>query len=440
MGGFVFDFEESFLTEPRPFAAGIDRLCLTPRGIKLLAQCGQLPVVSERDIADKSKIDEIGKLLACIQASWMVVQVCTRLGVGLPVTLLEVGAISHVLCALIVYALWWHKPRKIGEPTVLKGEWAGPLAAFMMMSSQVGQDQMLPGFRVAGEQSEIAGLKFYTDFCEDEYRSQREAGEDISQDQQPTSHEFRIRSRSWLPQLEQIDSNHELLREDEDPQSKLMRRRWKLACEAIERYPAVRRMLRRPLNGANRKMENALAAYPEMPKKMKRSMPEEKMTEAAKDWWECGSQHLVTAVASNWPHDGLMRTTGGLVVGATLWFASIAFSAIYIAAWDADFPSSIEAWLWRSSAVYVAFSGLLWACLHIVAELSARLWWMWYNIMSGDASEVVMASITVVCTICGCMYLFARAFLMIEAFMCLRSLTVASYVVPSWTQGIPHVG
>ena len=84
---------------------------------------------------DKSKVDELGKLLACTQVTWMVVQVCTRLGLRLPVTLLEVTAVSHVVCALVLYALWWHKPRKVDEPTVLTGDWVRPLAAFMLMGS-----------------------------------------------------------------------------------------------------------------------------------------------------------------------------------------------------------------------------------------------------------------------------------------------------------------
>ena len=86
---------------------------------------------------DKSKFDELGKLLACTQVTWMAVQVCTRLLLHLPVTLLEVTAVSRIVCALVLYALGWHKPRKVDEPTVLTGEWVRPLAAFMLMCSLI---------------------------------------------------------------------------------------------------------------------------------------------------------------------------------------------------------------------------------------------------------------------------------------------------------------
>jgi hypothetical protein len=89
----------------------------------------------------------------------MVVQVCTRLGLRLPVTLLEVTAVSHVVCVLVLYALWGHKPRKVDEPTVLTGDWVRSLAAFMLICSHESEGQILPGFHLKGEHSEIAGLK-----------------------------------------------------------------------------------------------------------------------------------------------------------------------------------------------------------------------------------------------------------------------------------------
>ena len=116
----------------------------------------------EEEILDKSKVDELGKLLACTQVTWMIVHVCTRLRMQLPVTTLEVTAVSHVMCALVLYTLWWHKPRKVDEPTILSGEWVGPLAALMLMCSRESKDQMLPDYQLKSEHSEMAGLKVVT--------------------------------------------------------------------------------------------------------------------------------------------------------------------------------------------------------------------------------------------------------------------------------------
>jgi hypothetical protein len=72
------------------------RLTLTARGVALLAKCNRLPDVSEKDILDKSKANNLAKALVVIQASWMLLQTLGRVVVGLPVTLLEVNTMAHV--------------------------------------------------------------------------------------------------------------------------------------------------------------------------------------------------------------------------------------------------------------------------------------------------------------------------------------------------------
>ena len=50
---------------------------------------------------------------------------------GLEATQLEINTLGHVFCALIIYMLWWHKPRLVKEPTTLAGDWVGPLCAYI---------------------------------------------------------------------------------------------------------------------------------------------------------------------------------------------------------------------------------------------------------------------------------------------------------------------
>lgn len=430
MGGFVFDFDQSFSPEAPPFATGIERLSLTPQGVKLLALCGCLPEVTKRELADKSKVDELGKLLACVQAGWMLVQVCARLAMRLPVTLLEVTTVGHVMCALLLYALWWHKPRNVGEPTVLTGEWTSRMAAFMVVSSQVGQEQMLPGYRVEKDQSEISGLKFFVEPNAEAVGSRNDAA----------IPSYLVRSKTGMPKVHVVQPDNEMFDEDEIQQNELTQNRWQLACRAIQDWPAVRRLLHHPRTEPNTKFELALAAYPEMPSRCRRMHDTEKSSESRSPWLECNTRNLVTAVASNWPHDGLLRTTNGLAIGATLWVASIAFSGVHIAAWHASYPSRAEAWLWRSASLYIGFSGALWAVLHVLAEVWPRLWWIWYDIMCGDAPRGRVTVVLIICGICGCSYLFSRAFLIVEAFASLRSLPAAAYLVPQWTLSVPHFG
>ena len=73
-GGFVFEIDED---NHQPFlpVGCPKRLALTARGMALLARCGLLPEVSEAEITDKSKANDVAKALVLLQASWMLVQV-----------------------------------------------------------------------------------------------------------------------------------------------------------------------------------------------------------------------------------------------------------------------------------------------------------------------------------------------------------------------------
>lgn len=418
MGGFVIDTYDSTKQTNADYANGISRLSLTPKGMLLLAKCNHLPRIPKEDILDKSKTDELGKMMACAQVTWIVIQVCARLGLRLPVTILEVTTVSHVICALVLYALWWYKPRKVKEPTVLSGDWVQPLAAFMLMCSPESEGQTLPGFRLDDEHSEIACLRLMRSGA---------AGVEASD------------AYSFMYKRDGIGTSRLPPQESELVCSATTHARWRLARDAIASYSAVRDIFRCPLDEQGQKYALALQAYPEMPSRCRRENFAEKGTGTAASWLECDTQHLVVASASNWPHDGLLRTTSGLWIGACLWLVSIIYSGIHIAAWEAAFPTKIEAWLWRGAAMYVAFSGLLWASVHVLAQFSARLWWAWYDVMSGDSSRWVSWSIKISCAICGLAYVLARANLIVEAFISLRLLPAAAYITPEWTLGVPHV-
>ena len=122
MGGFVIDLEDLKTDDETPFIPGQRYLTLTPRGVQLLAECGLLPDISPKEISERSKTDGIGKALAIMQASWLLVQVINRLIAKLPVTLLEINTLGHVGCAFGTYILWWRKPGWLNYPTRLHGD------------------------------------------------------------------------------------------------------------------------------------------------------------------------------------------------------------------------------------------------------------------------------------------------------------------------------
>lgn len=78
------------------------------------------PDLDARDIKDRSKSDSFAKLFAVAQSTWLLVNVLGRAGHHLPVTPIEIVTLGYVVCALIIYALWWSKPKDVMVPLVIR--------------------------------------------------------------------------------------------------------------------------------------------------------------------------------------------------------------------------------------------------------------------------------------------------------------------------------
>lgn len=74
---------------------------------------------NRRIIGDRSKADGLVKLVTCLQASWMFMQCVVRKTIGLPVTLLEFHVTIQVVCAVVMYGIWWYKPCNAHEPVLV---------------------------------------------------------------------------------------------------------------------------------------------------------------------------------------------------------------------------------------------------------------------------------------------------------------------------------
>ena len=150
------------------------------------------------------------------------------------------------------------------------------------------------------------------------------------------------------------------------------------------------------------------------------------------------AEELLVQRVHNWPSDDLLRNVGGLTVGMILWLASFAYGAIHATAWNNHFPTTTEKWLWRSSAVYISFCGGLWIILNYVAQKCRPINAFWEKWMDGGTKWYHDLLIGSSVLICGSAYLLARAFIVIEAFLGIRSLPADAYTTASWSQVFPH--
>ena len=135
MGGYAFDLSKS----PAFIPGSPKRITITPAGVSFLAMRAPeiLPELSRAQIDDKSKGSGIAKTIVCVQALWFCLQCVAHAAGPLPFSLLEVIPFSHAILTLVTYCFWWRKPLNISEPTLLRGDSAMSLCAYMWMASKM---------------------------------------------------------------------------------------------------------------------------------------------------------------------------------------------------------------------------------------------------------------------------------------------------------------
>ena len=368
MGGLVFESPIESDSQQEGVHIRPQRFTITARGALLLAKCGRLPDIDLVDIKDKSKADGLAKALVLIQALWMLFQTAGRLFARVPISLLEVNTFGHILIAFVIYVLWWHKPREVYEPTILRGDWVNELAAYMYISSRISNTEPSRKLQLRSRiKPDLANL-VYDEQDQLFYRS--------SNQERSTSAE--------------------------------------LAARSVKTYPAIR---------ARFELSEYDSPLPDPNTRQLRPVIEQ----------------LVEQYATDWPSDHLLPGLGGEVMGMALWFTSIAYGGVHLAAWNEYFPSASERTMWRASSIYISFSGLLWFLLNVSAFLSrwANEWWD--RFADGRQRWFEYAVLGVVATVCAVAYIMARLFLVVDAAASLRQMPVQAYTTPDWSVMIPHL-
>ncbi|EMD85201.1 hypothetical protein COCC4DRAFT_66490 [Bipolaris maydis ATCC 48331] len=401
MGGFALDLDSTGRRSSTLFK-DVTRLTLTAKGVLLLAKCGHIVEISLEEIKDKNKADGLAKLLVCIQAGWMIVQVISRTAVGLPTTLLEVHVVAHVVCALVMYILWWHKPRQVASPTILKGDLM-PLIAYMYMASRMSGKQpqgKLAIFRSATP--ELAKLAYFEDENVTSYMcSNRES---LNTTCLPTAGRLRPRPNIQIANQEaETASCNSPMEATSELQS--------LAEKAIKLYPVLKGQF-----------------HPVFETEC--SEPSYKIPEVTE---------LVQPYAIDWPNDGLLRRTQSLVMGMVLWGASMAYGGIHVAAWNYFFSTRLEQLFWRMSSVWVTFCAAFWLVTNLLAHVFPLIDRIWNAYNQRTLSVLSTAFITTLCVLCGVSYIASRAYIVIEAFVSIREVPRGVYETPTWSQVFPHL-
>src|SRR5207248_1606571 len=75
--------------------------------------------ITKEELEDKSKGDIFVKAIAIVQISWATLQIIARAARKLPISQLELAVLAFAACAVVIYGLYWTKPKGIRCTTTI---------------------------------------------------------------------------------------------------------------------------------------------------------------------------------------------------------------------------------------------------------------------------------------------------------------------------------
>jgi hypothetical protein len=88
---------------------------LSFKDFKALLDAGKIdkPLVTERELKDRTKNDTLSKALVVLQTTWFIFQCIARWNADLPLAELEVVTLGFAVLNAVTYAVWWNKPQGV---------------------------------------------------------------------------------------------------------------------------------------------------------------------------------------------------------------------------------------------------------------------------------------------------------------------------------------
>ena len=79
----------------------------------------KLPYISKEELDDKSKGNSFIKAIALFQIIWATIQIIVRAVRNIAISQLELAVIAFATCAVIIYLLYWSKPKSVSTVTTI---------------------------------------------------------------------------------------------------------------------------------------------------------------------------------------------------------------------------------------------------------------------------------------------------------------------------------
>lgn len=437
-------------------------LSITAEGARLLSFLDRLPDIEDGQVRDKSKADGLAKFLVVVQAGWMIIQCIARVQQDLPVTLLEINTIGHVICAFALYMLWWSKPLDIKDPHVIeRNPELDPCIALMWMCSPISSDK-------ADEISEIRCLAYKPEqsIVSPTIRI-KDNGPELREIAIPKSHRTHLSvgsvgardPRKFIGPLHEIQVGAEHNRSSFTPFDHHVSYVYQCERVATEHEEFFRLQ-----EQGNYCLQHTRAYCRRGFSDCKNHDP---LSARAIQRWKLANEvieKLWTESKNREPYDNFFFThsTLGIFVGEPIYmadhipnfpgfsflgsvnvqrdilktvvaFAGAAYGGLHLAAWNDYFPTQVERIMWISCSCATGLTGFVLAIFflatnkiagleaaesHVRSSKKFRFFWKWMLIP---------------------LFMTARIFIVVEAFICLRRQPEAVYKTPEWSNYFPHL-
>jgi hypothetical protein len=438
MGGMAF---EDNSPEDQQFMQGSRRrMPLTLDMLKWLANHRPhlIPDISREQIEDKSKSDWLAKLLTCWQASYFCAQCAFRLSQRLSVTVLELNVFAHAVCALLLFLIWWDKPRDVHEPSAITSEEALDLCACISHSETVWSSISFDGvfhpppiekcFMIARPTNFTARRKNRLSVAinsGEEFSTARGHYNHFVTVMGPVEYDYlMIRDTYWrlMPRPHSVVSDEAAVTLTGRDIGRLVRV-YRSLTETPLLLQSIKSVLR-PMKSGNtildyRASHDRISNWTLVDDCLEIFFgPDENSTQAQANYcWLLG--------------------------GVT--FAGACYGGLHLVAWASAFPSRAEAMMWRAASVTILATGP-WCAFITACMIGSR--WTFKLLKSPKlqaTSKIVHCLIKVLINVflvalvflSLLWYVLCRAFIVVECFVLLAHIPETALHVPAWTAYVP---
>lgn len=364
-------------------------------------------------LQNPGKANAIGKTITCVQAMWFCAQCIARLSGSLAVSLLELNTFAHCVSTLLIYIFWWDKPYDVEVHTYVVGNSLD--FSFLLEPQDLDTIWKVPTIYAASDAVSQDVVAYISD----------------SNGNRLVSTKMEVYHIDIAPSIPRIDLGSKIKIRDTDLyisfEGSASILHWLYESPDDERF-----------------WRTVYSAWVESG----RPLPPEPITQTERWFYgrTAGSPDLNADFV-----DQIMMGQLRPKISMIMAFTFMVYGGLHLLAWQYNFKSRSERYLWRISAVITASTGLLLLVFHVAVILDESAYFFRTSPMIDffGIFQIARNRMRIYLWLhfgfrwLSILLIFfdiaSRAFLVIESFIALPNSPRSTYTIPSWTAYIPHI-